>query len=93
VLDGRRDEGVEVGRGAIDGLTGVKARFDAACVAFALARALPDDDPDRPWFAETARKVFRDTATALLPFLDDGPPGTSAGARASDARTPSLEAS
>jgi class 3 adenylate cyclase/tetratricopeptide (TPR) repeat protein len=93
VLDGRRDAGVELGRAAIDGLSAVGARFDAACVAFALARAVPDDDPERVWFAETARAVFRDTATALLPFLDDVPPAMRASPTPAEARTRSLEAS
>jgi hypothetical protein len=67
-------------------------RFDAAEIAFAMTRALPSDDPDRAWFAEFARDVFRVTATALLPFLDDESPASGTPASA-DARTPSFEVS
>ena len=72
-LEGRREQGVAAGRAAIEALLEIGVRFDAAEIAFAMARALPRDDPERAWFADFARDVFRDTATVLLPYLDDAP--------------------
>jgi hypothetical protein len=92
-LDGRLDEGVSAGRAAIEALLELGVRFDAAEIAFAMTRAMPRADPDRPWFADLAREIFRDTATALLPFLDDGPPPAPAPPTATGVRTPSLETS
>jgi hypothetical protein len=92
VLEGRRAQGAAAGRAAIEALVELGVRFDAAEIAFGMARALPRDDPERAWFADFARDVFRDTATALLPFLDDENPAARTPATA-DARTPSLEVS
>ena len=72
-LEGRREQGVAAGRAAIEALRRVGVRFDAAEIAFGMARALQRDDPERAWFADFARDVFRDTATVLLPYLDDAP--------------------
>ena len=90
-LEGRRDQGVAAGRAAIEALLEIGVRFDAAEIAFAMARALPRDDPERAWFADFARDVFRDTATVLLPYLDDAP--VTALRATADPRAPSLEVS
>ena len=90
-LEGRRDQGVAAGRAAIEALVELGVRFDAAEIAFGMARALPRDDPERAWFADFARDVFRDTATVLLPYLDDAP--VTAPRATADPRAPSLEAS
>ena len=45
-LEGRRDQGVAAGRAAIAALLELGVRFDAAEIAFGMARALPRTIPN-----------------------------------------------